>query len=80
MLKRILRKHAVDEILIASDTMRNEILNRVKLFGEKFNITVRRNKIFFEELPVITVPAHPNRRVLFPSTNGEPSTAVPRTK
>jgi len=56
MLKRVLRKQPIDEILITSDTMRTEILNRIKQFGEKFNIPVRKNKIFFEEFPVAVSP------------------------
>lgn len=55
-LRAILRKHNIEEILIASDTMRPEILNRIKQFAEEFGISIYQRKIFFEEIPVTHSP------------------------
>ncbi|MDE3057010.1 MAG: hypothetical protein KGJ59_03525 [Bacteroidota bacterium] len=51
-LRSLLRKHKIDEILIASDTMKQEVLDRLKQFSEEYGISVYQRKISFEEIPV----------------------------
>ena len=72
MLKRVLRKHPIDEILIASDTMKPEILNRIKQFADEFKIAVHRRKFFLEELTVPS-PAASKRKPIVLKDSLEPS-------
>ncbi|MEW5798552.1 MAG: hypothetical protein AB1728_06060 [Bacteroidota bacterium] len=71
-LKRLLKKYAVNEILIASDTMKPEALRRTKKIADEMNVPIRKRTIFFEEVDLATALSASKRKVieqLEPSVN-----------
>jgi hypothetical protein len=52
ILAKLMRRSPFDEIIIASDTMKPEILHRIAAFADEHQIVIRRRNILFEEVPV----------------------------
>lgn len=50
-LPRLLRKTTVEEIIIASESLHPEILDRVKRVARDNRVTIRRSKLLLEEIP-----------------------------
>lgn len=51
-LSQLLKKHEIEGILIASDTLKPEILSRVKQTAQEAGVEVRRPKFQWENVPV----------------------------
>lgn len=74
VLKRLLNKYSVNEILITNDPVKPEALRRVKKIADEMNIPIRRRTVFFEEvdfpsLPVQGKKEYPLFKDLEPSIN-----------
>lgn len=76
LLKRLLKKHAVNEILVASDTIRPEALRRAKKIADEMNIPIRKRTIFFEEVEWAPVTSASKRKVI---EQLEPSIKLPHS-
>ncbi|MBI2428655.1 MAG: hypothetical protein HYV29_07660 [Ignavibacteriales bacterium] len=63
-LKRLLKKYSVNEILIACDTMKPEVLRRAKKIADEMHIPIRKRTIFFEEIELTPALTGRKRKVL----------------
>ena len=50
-LQRLLRKDKIDEVLISSDNIKPEILNRLRHTAARNGIAIKRSKMLMEEVP-----------------------------
>lgn len=63
-LKRLLKRYAVNEILIACDTLKPEVLRRTKKIADEMHVPIRKRTIFFEEVELKPSMPAPRRKVL----------------